>query len=287
MKEKLKPYILLAPVMSILLGIFSVGIIVCIVQSLGYFPTIGLTDFTLDYYKQVLSEPKFIKSLMFSFNTAFISSALSVVIGVLIAYLLLRVNRFSKIRRALIRLPIIIPHIVIVLLVFTFFSQSGIIARLLFNLGIISDPSEFITLVSDKNGLGIILVYLYKGIPFIALMTFNILRNVSDKLENVAMNLGASKSQAFISVLLPLSMPTILSSFIIIFAFSFGSFEVPFLIGPSTPKALPVEAYIRYSSIDLTKRPLAMVINIVLTSVSFVLLAIYNRFFKKLYQYKL
>jgi putative spermidine/putrescine transport system permease protein len=139
----------------------------------------------------------------------------------------------------------------------------------------------------DKNGIGVILVYIYKGIPFIAFMTFSILKNFSDNLESVAMNLGASKSQAFFNILLPLSMPTIISSFIIIFAFSFGSFEVPYLIGPTTPRALPVEAYIRYSSSDLTQRPYAMAINVILTTFSFVLLIIYNKLLKKIYKYKL
>ncbi len=287
MKEKIKPYILMTPILVILLGVFSVGILVCIMQSLGYFPLVGLNEITLDYYKEVLQDKNFIKSLLFSFNTAFISSLISVIVGVFMSYALLRDNKFSKFRSALFRLPVIVPHIVVVLLTFTLFSQSGILARILYSLGLIKDTSEFMNLVLDKNGIGIIIVYIWKGIPFIALMTFNIMRNISDKLETVAMNLGASKSQAFWSVLLPLSMPTILSSFIIIFAFSFGSFEVPYLIGPSIPKALPVEAFIKYSSVDLMQRPYAMVMNMILTGVSFILLMIYNKAFKKMYQYKL
>ncbi len=287
MNEKLKPYILLTPILTILLGVFSIGILVCIMQSLGYFPLVGLNKITLDYYKEVISDESFVKSLLFSFNTSFISAIISVIVGMLMSYALLRDNKFSKFRSALFRLPVIVPHIVVVLLTFTVFSQSGILSRLLYNIGIISEISQFPTLTLDENGIGIIIVYIWKGIPFTALMTFNILRNTSDKLENVAMNLGANKAQVFLNILLPLSMPTILSSFIILFAFSFGSFEVPYLIGPTTPKALPVEAYIKYSSIDLTQRPYAMVMNMILTSVSFVLLIIYNKVFKKMYKYKL
>jgi len=212
---------------------------------------------------------------------------LSVVFGVLISYLLLKDNKFKNLREALIRLPILVPHIVAVLLVYTMVSQSGFIPRILYNLGIIKEQEQFISMVLDRCGIGIILTYLWKEIPFVILMVFNIFSNVSDKLEEVAINLGASKIQSFFYVLLPLSMPTILSSFIIIFAFSFGSFEVPFLIGPTTPKMLPVEAYIQYSSIDLTQRPYAMVINIILTLICFLLLMIYNKVFEKIYKYKL
>ena len=54
----------------------------------------------------------------------------------------------------------------------------------------------------------------------------------------------------------------------IIFAFSFGAYEVPFLLGPTTPNALPVKAYIEYSSPELFNRPYAMVINCILTQTS-------------------
>lgn len=183
----------------------------------------------------------------------------------------------------LINLPIIIPHIVVVIIIFMIFSQSGIVSRILYNLGIINDSSDFIQLVSDKNGIGIILVYLWKGIPFVALTTYNILKNISNSLENVAINLGANKIQVFRYIVLPLAMPSIISSFIILFAFSFGSYEVPFLIGPSTPKALSVHAYITYSSSDLMQRPIAMGINTILSVVSIIILIIYNKIFEKIY----
>lgn len=287
MKAKLKPYILLAPIFLILFSVFSIGIIVCMFQSLGCFTLIGLNEISLDYYKEILRDTTFIKSFLFSLSTCAISSIVSVVGGVMIAYMLIRDNKYSRFRKSLIRLPVIIPHIVVVLLIFMVFSQSGVIARILYNIGFINDTNNFPILTMDKNGIGVMLVYIYKGIPFIAFMTFSILKNFSDKLESVAMNLGASKSQAFFNILLPLCMPTIVSSFIIIFAFSFGSFEVPYLIGPTTPRALPVEAYIRYSSSDLTQRPYAMAINIILTTFSFVLLIIYNKLLKKIYKYKL
>ena len=286
MNNKIKPYILIAPVGIVLICIMSCGLVTCLLQSLGYFQQIGLNEISFDYYKEILGDASFLRSLLFSLKTSLISAIVSVIIGVLLAYLLSQ-DKFSKLRNAVLNLPIIIPHIVVVILMFSLFSQSGIVSRILFNLNIISDSSEFINIVSDKNGIGIILVYIWKGIPFMAITTYNILRNISDKLEMVALNLGANKLQNFRYITLPLAMPAIISSFIILFTFAFGSFEVPFLIGPSTPRALPVHAYLSYISSDLTQRSSAMVINIILSSVSFILLIIYNKIFEKMYKYKL
>ena len=259
MNKNLKPYLLIAPV-AILLGVVMVvGISNCIVQSLGYFPQIGMNNLTLDYYKEILGETTFLKSLLFSMKTSLISASISVFIGVVLAYLLSQ-SKYSKLRISILNLPVIIPHIIVVILTIFIFSQTGIISRIFYKLGIINDSSDFINLILDKKGIGIILVYLWKGIPYVVLTAYNILRNISEKLEIVALNLGASKLQSFIYVILPLAMPSVISSFIILFSFAFGSYEVPFLIGPSTPKALSVYAYVNYISSDLSKRSLAMVI---------------------------
>lgn len=286
MKNKLKPYLLLLPVTIILLGVMGVEVINCIAQSLGYFPQIGLTELTFDYYREVLRNTTFLKSLLFTLKTSFISASLSVILGVLLSYVLMK-EKFSKFRRLILNTPIVVPHIVVVLLMFITFSQSGMVSRVLYKLNIIDTSSQFISIVSDQGGIGIIMVYLWKGIPYTTITTYNILRNMSDKLESVAINLGASKLQSFRYIILPLAMPSIISAFIMLFAFAFGSFEVPFLIGPSTPKTLAVQAYLSYSSSDLFQRPDAMVMNVTLSLISFVLLIVYNRVFEKFYKYKL
>lgn len=284
--SKIKPYLLIAPAALLLLFIMGVGICTCILQSLGYFPLIGLDSITFDYYKEILSNQQFINSLILSLKTSIISSIIATVIGVLLAYLMTK-NRVSKLRYFLLNLPIIVPHIIVVMLAFAVFSKTGIIARILYNLNIISDSSEFVSLVNDKVGIGIIIVYIYKGMPFIAITVYNILKSLDVKLEDVALNLGANKFQVLKLVIMPQIMPTILSSFIVIFAFSFGSFEVPYLIGATNPKALPVNAYINYINTDLAQRPLSMAMNSILTGISFILLILYNLIFTKLKKNKL
>ncbi|MCU9814192.1 MULTISPECIES: ABC transporter permease [Paraclostridium] len=284
--SKIKPYLLIAPAALLLLFIMGVGICTCILQSLGYFPLIGLDNITFDYYKEILSNQQFINSLMLSLKTSIISSIIATIIGILLAYLMTK-SRVSKLRYFLLNLPIIVPHIIVVMLAFAVFSKTGIIARMLYNLNLINDSREFVSLVNDKAGIGIIIVYIYKGMPFIAITVYNILKSLDVKLEDVALNLGANKFQVLKLVIMPQIMPTILSSFIVIFAFSFGSFEVPYLIGATNPKALPVNAYINYINTDLAQRPLSMAMNSILTGISFILLILYNLIFTKLKKNKL
>jgi len=72
---------MIMPVMIIIMGIFILGLFMGLLQSLGYFKAIGLTEITLDYYKEVLRSKDFLSSLGFSLYISIISSFVSVVWG--------------------------------------------------------------------------------------------------------------------------------------------------------------------------------------------------------------
>ncbi|MCB0183719.1 MAG: hypothetical protein KDE31_05615, partial [Caldilineaceae bacterium] len=59
---------------------------------------------------------------------------------------------------------------------------------------------------------------------------------------------------------------------IIVFAFVFGSFEIPLLLGQRYPNVLPVTAYRAYIDPDLNQRPEAMAMGIMITLIVIVLL---------------
>lgn len=256
-----------------------------LIQSLGYFKAVGLAEFTLKYYKEVLTSKGFISSLRFSLYTSFTSSIMAVVCGVLLSYAILQIKGKKEIVESLYRIPIIVPHIVSVLLVYNILSQSGILPRILYETGLITDQSQFPSILYERNGIGVIIAYLWKEIPFVALTTYTILSKVSSKLSDVAGNLGANKRQIFFYILLPLIMPSVFSSFIIIFAFSFGAYEVPLLLGPTQPKALSVQAFIEYNNPVLANRPYAMVYNILITLIALILTWLYYKTFEKVYKY--
>lgn len=277
LRKIFKPYFLLSPVLFIIICILGFGVVSCLLQSLGYFPTVGLEEITFKYYKEVFKSKDFIESLNFSLYTSLVSSILAVIIGVIAAYCIFVNSKRDSIVNTMYKLPIIVPHTVAALLIFNVLSQSGIISRVLYHVGLIRDVSQFPLLIFDKKGLGIVLAYIWKEVPFVAMVVYGVMSNINKKLFDAALNLGASRKKAFFHVMLPLIMPSILSSFLIVFAFSFGAFEVPYLLGPTTPKALPVKAYIEYSSADLSNRPYAMVINTILILTTSILIFLYER----------
>ncbi|KXG73868.1 ABC transporter permease [Thermotalea metallivorans] len=285
MYNKLKPYIMLTPVLAVISSVFISGLVMGFLQSLGHFSVIGMKQFTFKYYKEVFMDRGFLESLKFSLYISFVSSVTAVIAGALLAYSILQNKHNKGIEQLLYKLPVIVPHSVAALLAYNMLAQSGIASRILYHMGIINAQTDFPSLVFDKNGAGILFAYLWKEIPFVAMVVYAIWRNMNDQLSEAALNLGANKRQVFWHVLLPLAMPTIASTFIIIFAFSFGAFEIPYLLGPTAPKTLPVKAYIEYTNPDLTHRPYTMAINMILTLISLFLLWLYNKAFQLISKY--
>ena len=279
MKKKYTPYMLLIP-QILLLIIFVIGLINGITQSFGVIPTFGLEEPTLKYYKEVLSSSQMKSSILFSLYIAFTSSMFSVVVGTLICVIIVINKKTKWIYEKLIEIPIIVPHIVVAIFILNIFSKSGLMARVLVSLGFISTQDQFFNLVYDKYGIGIILAYLWKEIPFIIYFVLAIMSNINDSLGEAAVNLGASKYQTFKRITLPLCKNTILSGFLIIFVFSLGAYEIPQLLGPTLPKALPVLSYIQYIHPNLQNRPYAMALNGIIIIISLIAAVIYYNLIK-------
>ena len=279
MKKKYMPYLLLIP-QILLLVIFVVGLINGITQSLGVIPTFGLREPTFKYYEEVLSSPQMKTSILFSLYIAFTSSLFSVIVGTLICMIIVINKKTKWMYEKLIQIPIVVPHIVVAIFILNIFSKSGLIARILASLGIISGQEEFFNLIYDKYGIGIMLAYLWKEIPFIIYFVLSIMSNINDSLGEAAINLGASRWKTFKMVTLPLCRNTILSGFLIIFVFSLGAYEIPQLLGPTLPKALPVLSYIQYIHPNLQNRPYAMALNGITIVISLIAAVIYYNLVK-------
>lgn len=279
MKKKFKPYLLLLP-QIILLIIFAIGLINGITQSLGVIPAFGLREPTLNYYKEVLTSKDMLSSILFSLYIAMTSSLFAVIIGVLICLIIVMNKNTKGIYERLVQIPIVVPHVVVAIFVLNIFSKSGLLPRIMTSLGFISGQEQFVNLVYDKYGIGIILAYLWKEIPFIIYFVLSIMANINDSLGEAAINLGASKWYTFRKVTLPLCMHTILSGFLIIFVFALGAYEIPQLLGPTLPKALPVLSYIQYTHPNLQNRPYAMALNGIIIIISLIAALIYYNLVK-------
>ena len=275
MGGRLKIVLLLAPAVGVIGVLFVGGLGVAFVQSLGYMPAIGLTEPGLAAYRQVLGDEDFLDSLLLTLYVSGVSTGLSTVLAVLAA-LALRRSR-GRLSAVVFQLPITIPHLVAAVGIALVVAQTGLGARLAARLGLVGEPRDFPALLYDRYSVGVILTYVWKEVPFIALVVLASLRGVASELEEVARTLGANPWQRFWYVVFPVISPSVVAASLLVFAFTFGAFEVPYLLGKSYPTMLPVMAYNEYREIDLSARPAAMAINVLIALITGTAAALYLR----------
>jgi putative spermidine/putrescine transport system permease protein len=268
---------MVAPSVIVIVVVFGGGVLVGAVQSLGYLPMLGMTQITLQHYVETLTNVRFYAALGLTFALAAGSTLLATLLAVGGALVLRKSMRGSRFVTLIYQLPLPVPHLVAAAGLVMLLAQSGLAARALYAVGIIDQPGDVPPIFYDRNSLGIVLVYVWKEAPFIGLVLLAVLKGTAPDYEDVASTLGANPWQRFRYVLLPLMMPSILSTSVIVFAFVFGSFEIPLLLGARYPEVLPVMAYRLYVDPDLTQRPEAMAIGILISIVIVCLLIVYRR----------
>ena len=277
--DKLKIVLSLTPPLLIIGTLFFGGILYGFLQSLGYQPTIGKYDLNFDAYYNVMFSERYAKlfwsglalNLWVSFVSTFLAAALA-----LWGALSIRKTFFAKkICNFIFSLNLPMPHLVVAVGMIFVFSQSGLLARFFTQIGFIASPSEFPILVKDKYGFGIILAYIWKEAAFFFIILMSVLQSLGENFEELAQSLGANKWQRFRYVILPLVMPNLFSASIIVFAFSFGAYEVPAILGVNYPQMLPVMALDFFLNPDLNARSEGMALSMIIAIIVMILVVIY------------
>ena len=281
MRTRLRPFFLLAPTLSIILLLFGGGVLLALLQSLGYAPFLSRTTLSLAAYRTIFQQPAFLQSLLLTLWVAFVSTAVSTILALVAALALRRPFRSQRWVTFIFQFNIPIPHLVGAVGMLFLFSQSGFLARLATLAGLITQPADFPALLFDRWAIGIILEYVWKTTCFTGLILLAALQSAGQEYETVAQNLGAKRWQRFRYVILPLLTPSMVSASVLVFAFTFGAFEVPLVLGQRFPSLLPVLAYRSYVDVDLNARPEAMAMNMIITLLTGLLIFIYMRLTEK------
>ena len=258
---------LLGPALTLVLLLFGGGLILGLFQALGYSAGGGLKSITFDHFQTIFADPDFGGSITLTLYISVTSTLLAALISIALALAIIRWAPKSRIINFILGIPLTAPHLVIAISILLLLSPAGIFSRLLSFFGLLSSSSAFPLLVNDDYSVGIIVVYVWKEIPFITFMLLSVLTNLGPELNDAGATLKASRLQRFRYITLPIIGPSFGAACLIVFAFTFGAFEVPFLLGKTYPISLPVWAYKNYSDIDLLARPQGIAIGLIIAAI--------------------
>ncbi|MDM0450666.1 ABC transporter permease [Clostridium perfringens] len=174
---------------------------------------------------QRLFEPIYFTVFIRSIWLAVLSTVLCLILGYPIAYM---ISKLPIKRRNMLILLFILPMWMNFLLRtyawMAILGRDGLINTLLGYIGI--GPIKM--LYTDGT---ILLGMVYNFLPFMVIPIYTVLIKIDKNLVNAAYDLGANKAQAFRKVILPLSIPGIISGITMVFMPAVSNFVIPNLLG--------------------------------------------------------
>lgn len=209
---------------------------------------------SLRWYADVFTGPEsdtFKRAARNSFVIAIIAATVSTSLATLAATAMVRGGKFRlrTLSFGLISLPLMVPEIVTAVATLIFFNAIGF----------------------ERGLLTILLAHIAFCIPFAYLPISARMQGIEDSFEQGAMDLYATKRQAFTRILLPLMMPGIISGFLLAFIVSLDDFIITNFVKGAGVETLPTAIF---GAVKQGIKPNIMAISTMLLAVSIVMVTI-------------
>jgi spermidine/putrescine transport system permease protein len=187
--------------------------------------------FTLHNYITFFTSIHYIKIL---WNTVVITTSTMIVltlVGYPIGYYLARmVTRYDALIIFLMIVPVEIDYLVRIYAWKVVLSKHGIISLLLLKLGFFHTPER--VLLYTK--WAVVLVLVHEWLPYVVIPIYVSLKSIPTEVIEAARDLGAGRLTVFKEIILPLCIPGLFASFVLIYIPMLGEFAIPSIVGGSS-----------------------------------------------------
>lgn len=194
---------------------------------------------TLKHFAKFFGQPYYLSTLTNSFKVAVCTCAISLVLGVPLAYLY---NMYEIKGRKFLQMLVILSSMSAP------FIGAYAWVQLLGRAGVITKFIQKIfgiTLPPIYGFNGIILVLSLKLFPLVFMYVSGAVKNIDKSLLEASENMGVSGLKRFFTVVIPLCMPSVLAAMLMVFMRSIADFGTPLMIGEGYT-TFPVIIYTEY-----------------------------------------
>jgi sulfate transport system permease protein len=228
-----------------------------------------LKTFTLswDAFWSAVTSERVMASYRLSFGASLIAAFINVIFGGIVAWVLVR-YRFpgKRLVDALVDLPFALPTAVAGITLTALYSSNGWIGQYLARFG----------LKVAFTPLGVVVALTFIGLPFVVRTVQPVLEESERELEEAAASLGASPLQAFIRVVLPSIVPSLLTGFALAFARATGEYGSVIFIAGNIPLVSEITPLFIITKLEQYDYAGATAIAVVMLVASFILLLAIN-----------
>lgn len=249
----------------------SMGVTITMLSFIVLIPLASLVIYTaqLDFHEFIdtITKRRVLSSFYVSFMTAFVASAINAVMGMIIAWVLVRYDFPGKrIMDGMIELPFALPTAVAGMALTYLTADQGWIGQFFGKFGI--------QIAYTRIGITVALVFV--GIPFVVRAVQPVLEKLDASYEEAASVLGASKSRIFWKVIFPEVMPTLFTGFGLAFGRCLGEYGSVVFIAGNKPYSTEITPLIIMTKLQEFDYPSATAIALVMLVTAFFILFLNN-----------
>ena len=172
-----------------------------------------------------------------SFKLALIATAVCLLVGYPVAYMISREGpRFQRIAMMLVMLPMWMNFLLRTYSWMSILENTGLLNRFFSAVGLIGLVNRlcgtdlaYFPMINTQGAVVLGMVYNY--LPFMILPIYSVIEKLDGSLLEAARDLGANSARVFLRVILPLSLPGVLSGVTMVFVPSVSTFAISNLLG--------------------------------------------------------
>ncbi len=193
------------------------------------------TTIGLDRYGAFFADAYSRANLLYTVNQTILSTVAAVGLSLMIAvYLRFGRGPLARFVQALAIFPLFVPGIIISYALIRFLGPNGSFQIVLEHLGIRGFRTPYLTPVGPFIG------FVWTHLPLPVLVITAAFSQVSDHSIEAARDLGAGSFRIFAEILVPQATRAILIALSLTFLEIFGSFTIPYILGPAAPEMMGV-----------------------------------------------
>jgi putative spermidine/putrescine transport system permease protein len=227
--------LLLLPGLGLILGLIGTVVWIAIAQSFGLYGLNGEDQFTLQYWAEVTDRRVFARSVRYSFYVGTVSAILSVALAYPLAIWLRKPFTGSMTIGAILKAPMLVHGLVAAFLFVNVIAYHGILNQSMQALGLWDEPRR---LQNDSNAIGVLILQIWKNMPFALLLLAGAVQGISDDVLDAARDLGAGAWDRFRKVIAPLSISAMQAAIVIIFIGAMADFSFQVIAGPTNRQSM-------------------------------------------------
>ena len=222
-------FVLMTPALVLFVCVFAVPILLLIGISVQ--ESVPLKRYepglTFDSYWRFLTDTFYLMQLGRTFRIAIISTALCVVLGYPVAYMIWRARGARKaLLLSIVLLPLFTNIIARIYAWLVVLAKNGPINWVMVNVQIIDEP-----VLLNGSLATVIMGVTYVALPYFILILYSGLEGIDWSLVEAARTLGARRTRSTLEVVVPLSAPSLAGAMAVAMSWGMGAFAEPRILG--------------------------------------------------------